>query len=90
MPTPQSDAPGVATQVVDHTGEPVESSVTYTNIDRDAAMKAVINERLRRGFAIEVGTPKYDLPTPMNLGSPLIQNFDNIGDILELIENDPR
>ncbi len=58
--------------------------------EKKTTLKAVINERLRRGFAIEVGTPKYDLPTPMNLGNPLIQNFDNIGDILELIENDPR
>ena len=43
---PQSDAPGVKTQVVDHTGQVPTKTVTYTNVDKTA-----INTYLK------VGTP---------------------------------
>jgi RHS repeat-associated protein len=41
---PQSDAPGVETQVVDHTGQVPTSTATYTNVDETA-----INAYLKAG-----------------------------------------
>jgi len=43
---PQSDAPGVQTQVVDHHGQAATSTTTYTNLDR-----AAVNSYLK------IGTP---------------------------------
>ena len=57
------------------------------------SMKAVINEKLRRGFAAK---PKgnvsrsFELPQPLDLGRPKVQNFDSIAEILELIEDGSR
>ena len=57
------------------------------------SMKAVINEKLRRGFAAK---PKgnvsrsFELPQPLDLGRLKVQNFDNIAEILELIEDGSR
>lgn len=58
--------------------------------EKKTTLKAVVNARLRRGFALDVAPPKCDLPRAMDLGGPLIRNFDSIADVLELLENDPR
>ena len=53
-------------------------------------LKAIVNERLRRGFALEAaGQQKidYHLPKPLNLGKPLLKDLDNIGEILELLDS---
>lgn len=57
------------------------------------SMKAVINEKLRRGFAVkpeENDSRAFQMPQPLQLGKAKIQNFDNIAEILELIEDDSR
>jgi hypothetical protein len=48
------------------------------------------SERLRRGFAVEPPGEFYKLSPPMDLGKPLIENFENIAEVLEQIEIDPR
>jgi hypothetical protein len=56
-------------------------------------MKSVINDKLRRGFAVRAdddGSRGLELPQPLNLGQPKVQNFDNIAEILELIQDDSR
>lgn len=56
-------------------------------------MKFVINDKLRRGFAVPAvndGSRSLQLPKPLNLGQPKLQNFDNIAEILELIQDDSR
>ncbi len=56
-------------------------------------MKFVINDKLRRGFAVQAVEDRsrnLQLPTPLNLGQPKVQNFDNISEILELIQDDSR
>ena len=56
-------------------------------------MKSVINDKLRRGFAIrsdDDGSRSFELPQPLNLGQTKVQNFDNIAEILELIQDDSR
>jgi hypothetical protein len=58
--------------------------------ERKTTLKAVINERLRRGFAADVERTRYELPNPLDLGAPFIHNFDNIADVLDLIANDSR
>lgn len=58
--------------------------------EQKTTLKAIVNERLRRGFALEaVGRQKIDyrLPKPLNLGKPLLKNLDNIGEILELLDS---
>jgi hypothetical protein len=57
--------------------------------EKQTTLKAVVNDRLRRGFAVEPPREEFELPPPMDLGRPLIANFDNIAEVLELIENDP-
>ena len=57
------------------------------------SMKAVINEKLRRGFAVKLEENilrSFELPQPLDLGRPKVQNFDNIAEILELIEDGSR
>jgi len=57
------------------------------------SMKAVINEKLRRGFAVNLEENvlrSFELPQPLDLGRPKIQNFDNIAEILELIADGSR
>jgi hypothetical protein len=58
--------------------------------EKQTTLRAVINERLRRGFAVEPPLAHYELPAPMDLGKPLIANFANIAEVLELIGNDLR
>jgi len=56
-------------------------------------LKAVVNDRLRRGFADRPATEivgRECLPRPLQLGAAKVKNFDNIAEILELIENDSR
>jgi len=57
------------------------------------SMKTVVNGKLRRGFAA-VAQEKHEwhfsLPSALDLGQPKVQNFDNIAEILESIENDSR
>jgi hypothetical protein len=56
-------------------------------------MKSVINDKLRRGFAVRADDDRLrglDLPQALNLGQPKVQNFDNIAEILELIQDDSR
>ena len=58
--------------------------------EQNTTLKALVNERLRRGFALEAaGRQKvdYHLPKPLNLGKPLLKNLDNIGEILELLDS---
>lgn len=54
------------------------------------SLKSVVNEKLRRGFAVEAienrKPSEHRLPPPLDLGQPKIPNFDNIAEILELIE----
>ena len=57
-----------------------------------ATLKAIVNQGLRRGFALEaLGGQRadYRLPKPLNLGNPLLKNLDNIGEILELLDSRP-
>ena len=57
------------------------------------SMKAVINEKLRRGFAVKLEENvlrSFELPHPLDLGRPKIQNFDNVAEILELIADGSR
>ena len=56
-------------------------------------LKSVINDKLRLGFAVrplDDGARSSQLPPPLNLGQPKVQNFDNIAEILELIQDDSR
>ena len=57
---------------------------------RKTTLNAIVNEKLRRGFAREAGGRQrvdYRLPKPLNLGKPLLKNLDNIGEILELLDS---
>lgn len=57
------------------------------------SMKAVINEKLRRSFAVkpeENVSRALRIPQPLNLGKRKIQNFDKIAEILEQIEDHSR
>lgn len=58
--------------------------------EKNTTLKSVINERLRRGYAAESSRQVCEIPAPMKLGKPLVANFDNIAEVLELIENDPH
>ena len=58
--------------------------------EQNTTLKALVNKRLRRGFALEAGgwhKVDYYLPKPLNLGKPLLKNLDNIGEILELLDS---
>jgi hypothetical protein len=58
---------------------------------RDASLKVVVNDVLRRGLK-EVSAPqktrKPFRTRTVNLGKPLIENLDNIGEVLAFIEGD--
>ena len=66
----------------------VASLVEQELSQKKTTLKAVINEKLRRGFALDAAAeqPKFELPPAMDLGKPLIHNFDNIAEVLELME----
>ena len=58
--------------------------------EQNTTLKALVNERLRRGFALEAGgwqKVAYHLPKPLNLGKPQLKNLDNMGEILELLDS---
>ena len=58
--------------------------------EQNTTLKALVNEKLRRGFALEAGGRQkvnYHLPKPLNLGRPLVKNLNNIGEILELLDS---
>jgi len=54
-------------------------------------LKAVVNDTLRAGLAMGHKKPRnvVEMPAPLDLGKPKLPNFDNIAEILELIESDP-
>jgi len=57
---------------------------------RNASLKALINEALRRGLRDMNIPPKQRKPyrTPsVNLGTPRIANIDNISEVLAVIES---
>ena len=57
------------------------------------SMKAVINEKLRRGLAVNLEENvlrSFELPQPLDLGRAKVQNFDSIAEILALIEDGSR
>lgn len=59
--------------------------------ERKTTLKALVNEKLRKGFAASAssgGRRSFNLPKAMDLGKPLLENLDNVAEILELIEGD--
>jgi hypothetical protein len=59
------------------------------------SFKAVVNEKIRQGFCFSSSSADsssarraVDLPAPLRLGSPKVPNFDNVAEILELIDGD--
>ena len=58
---------------------------------RDASLKEVINEALRRGLRDMGGRPKPSVPfrtQSVALGRPQIASIDNIAEILAITERD--
>lgn len=58
---------------------------------RDARLKDLINEALRRGLSDMDARPKRRKPfrTPtMDLGRPLIENMDNIAEVIAIAEGE--
>jgi len=59
--------------------------------DRDASLKDLINEALRRGLRDMSAPPKRREPfrtRSVDLGTPLLPNIDNIADVLAIIEGE--
>jgi hypothetical protein len=61
------------------------------------SLKAVVNEKLRQGFSFASSTAAgglpanhFELPAPLRLGTPKVPSFDNVAEILELIEGDGK
>ena len=58
---------------------------------RDASLKDIINDALRRGLKDMSPRPKRRdkfRTRPVDLGAPLLPNLDNIGEILAIIEGE--
>ena len=58
---------------------------------RDATLKELINEALRRGLREMSEPPKKRKPfrtETFNPGPPLIDNIDNVAEVLAIIEGD--
>jgi len=58
---------------------------------RDARLKDLINEALRRGLGEMSGPPKRGEPfrtRSVDLGTPLLPNIDNIADVVAIIEGE--
>ena len=56
---------------------------------RDARLKDLINEALRRGLGEMSAPPKRGEPfrtRSVDLGTPLLPNIDNIADVVAIIE----
>jgi hypothetical protein len=45
---------------------------------------------MRTKLSPDSSQDSFNLPKPLNLGAPLIENFDNVAEILELMERDPN
>ena len=59
--------------------------------DRDASLKEVINEALRRGLRDMAAPPKRRKPfrtRSFDLGTPLLSNIDNVAEVLAIIEGE--
>jgi len=59
--------------------------------DRDASLKAVVNDVLRRGLHEVDAPPKKRKPfrtRTFDVGKVLIPNIDNVAEVLSLIEGD--
>ena len=58
---------------------------------RDASLKDVVNELLRRGLKDVNARPKKKEPfrtRPLDLGQPMLPNLDNIHDVLAYAEGE--
>jgi hypothetical protein len=58
---------------------------------RDASLKDVINEALRRGLHEMATPPKQKKPfrtRSVDLGTPRLPNIDNIAEVLAILEGD--
>ena len=58
---------------------------------RDASLKDVINEALRRGLRDMAGPPKQRKPfrtRSVDLGTPRLPNIDNVAEVLAIIEGE--
>jgi len=56
---------------------------------RDASLKDLINEALRRGLGERSAPPERGEPfriRSVDLGTPLLPNIDNIADVVAIIE----
>jgi predicted transcriptional regulator len=58
---------------------------------RDASLKALVNEALRRGLKEMSGRPKPRTPfrtRAIDAGPPLLANIDNIAEVLAVVEGE--
>jgi hypothetical protein len=58
---------------------------------RDASLKDVINEALRRGLRDMAAPPKQRKPfrtQSVDLGTPRLPNIDNVAEVLAIIEGE--
>ncbi|MGH9175721.1 MAG: CopG family transcriptional regulator [Vicinamibacterales bacterium] len=59
--------------------------------DRDASLKDIVNELLRRGLQAGDARPKKRKPfvtRAIDAGEPLLPNVDNVAEVLSLIEGE--
>ena len=59
--------------------------------ERDASLEDIINDALRRGLRDMAAPAKPQKPfrtMSVDLGTPLLPNIDNIGELLSIIEGD--
>lgn len=59
--------------------------------ERDASLKEVVNDVLRRGLRSAGQIPKRSKPfrtEPISVGEVLIKDVDNIAEVISLIEGD--
>jgi len=69
----------------------VAATLEQLRRNRDASLKDLINEALRRGLRDMNAPPKQRKPyrTPsVDLGTPRIPNTDNIAEVLAVIESE--
>jgi hypothetical protein len=69
----------------------VAATLEQLRRNRDASLKDLINEALRRGLRDMSAPPKQRKPyrTPsVDLGTPRIPNIDNIAEVLAVIEGE--
>jgi len=71
--------------------EDVAVSLERLRKTRNAGLKELVNEALRRGFREMTARPKARKPfrtRTVDLGQPKIANLDNIAEVLAIIEGE--